>query len=275
MKKINIILVLLSLVALNSCAKKEAGLDKATLTLEELLKQNSQKVDANIVISANSTAYSLNSPSIVSQIDINAYFKNSDGKHVALESFDISKIRFTPDEGKNYLKTFSKGFTPNEFEAIKANLLGNEATIELLSSEFGSLKTNFYIPKPMTQKLEIQTLDINRNSNFKVKWEVDTKLANRNSEEEYVACTIHYQANYGSNRTNNNLPRENSVVYKAAKESTGEIEFTSNELSKLPTGSKVILTTLRGSQSIVNNSNNKSIAITAINYCSSNDLNVK
>lgn len=254
MKKSNLCILSLTLFIFLSCKKE--NISTATSTTEEVSlysKLTALTVNANNFISIKSIGnISINNPE---QIDIDGVFKDKTGKILKAETFQIAQQDVEEKPNVGYFKYLNTTL-PN-FKTLVSEFYENQVKVEVKSKEIGDISTAIYSPAIVQINLSndlIKNLKLNKTQGLTIKWTPDAKLNSGGEETPQVGASIVYHTAYLANITQQGLPTDNITVFKLANDSTGELNFTPQDLEKLPSKGEVRIFLARANQETVNTS---------------------
>jgi hypothetical protein len=275
MKKSIAFILSLALFTLFSCQKE--NISTATSTTEEVslyTELTALTGNSNNVIAIKSIGnISINNPE---QIDIDGSFKDKAGKLLKAETFQVAQhdVEQKANEGyRKYLNT-----TLPNFKALVPKFYDNQVKIEVKSKEIGDISASIYSPSIVQINLSndlVRNLKLNKSQGLTIKWTPDAKLNSGGEETQQVGASIIYHTAYLANTTQKGLPTDNITVFKLANDSTGELNFTPQDLEKLPSNGEVRIFLARSNQENVTTSTGQKVSIVSFSMSYLQDVIVQ
>jgi hypothetical protein len=262
-------------LALFSCQKE--NISTATSTTEEVSlyeKLTALNAKSNNVIAIKSIGnISINNPE---QIDIDGSFKDKTGKLLKAETFQVAQHEVAEKNNEGYYKYLNTTL-PN-FKSLVPKFYENQVKVELKSKEIGDISTSIYSPSIVQINLSdnlVKSLKLNKNQGLTIKWNPDAQLNSSGEETQQVGASIVYHTAYLANTTPKGLPTDNITVYKLAYDSTGELNFTPQDLEKLPSNGEVRIFLARANQGNVTTSTGQKVSIVSFSMSYLSDVIVQ
>jgi hypothetical protein len=236
---------------------------------ESLVKDDDSKIDGRIVLSADGMSGFPDEHFI----KVSSYYQDGEQKKAGMKSMRIGSLNIPKEENgeANYLQI---GKTVNN-QLFKSGriLFGKGIDINGLLPTEGNTSSariqaqDFYSPElinlELIQKEERVKSELYRDSDLKVKWNVDDK----NNGLVYVNLIC-------KPNSTSNLNTELKTIKKEVKDKEGEIIIEKKLLNSLPLNNDVTIIIGRGDQKTVK-VENKNVRITSYNTSSKTALIVK
>jgi hypothetical protein len=275
MKKSIAFILSLALFTLFSCQKE--NISTATSTTEEVSlyeKLTALNAKSNNVIAIKSIGnISINNPE---QIDIDGSFKDKAGKLLKAETFQIAQLDVEEKANQGYYKYFTTAL-PN-FKSFIPKFYENQVKVELKSKEIGDISASIYSPSIVQINLSndlVKNLKLNKSQGLTIKWNPDAKINSGGEETQQVGASVVYHTEYLANTTQKGLPTDNITVFKLANDSTGELNFTPQDLEKLPSNGEVRIFLARANQENVTSSTGQKVSIVSFSMSYLSDVIVQ
>jgi hypothetical protein len=263
MKKILNFMLMAGLIVLYSCQKNadpSGVVSEKDNSLYNILTGVRNDLNGNITITSSHAPYST-SPNT---FDLNGYFIDKKGSKTKADVFKIGSIDVNEEPNFRYYKYISDS-KPN-FNSMLSECFGKEVKVVVNSKEFGNLTYSIYSPSYVKVELSadvMKSLKFDKSKGLTLKWSPDSGLSARGDEEKKVGAAVVYHAGSSSNYEQVGMPKENVTAFKLANDSAGEVTFTPEELSKLPTNGFATVYIARANQDVVTSSAGQKVGITS------------
>jgi hypothetical protein len=275
MKKSIAFILSLALFTIFSCQKE--NISTASSTTEEVslyTELTALTGNSNNVIAIKSIGnISINNPE---QIDIDGSFKDKAGKLLKAETFQVAQYDVEQKANEGYRKYLNTTL-PN-FKALVPKFYDNQVKVEVKSKEIGDISASIYSPSIVQINLSndlVKNLKLNKSQGLTIKWTPDAKLNSGGEETQQVGASIIYHTAYSANTTQQGLPTDNITVFKLANDSTGELNFTPQDLEKLPSNGEVRIFLARANQESVTTSTGQKVSIVSFSMSYLQDVIVQ
>ncbi len=268
MKFIKINFLVLSLFAIFfSCQKEKFEESKSFVPGVGI---TNSKDRGNLSLVASSHSFRNESPT---SIDITGSFKDKNGNLVEVDEFVIGGIQIPSQSNNYYSSHLSELSSDAHFSEIVKSLNEGEVNIEIRDSKLGDLSTSFIIQTPIKLEIPNHTYgELKKEDGLRIKWNPNSNGIIGNRTDEQIGVAVSYKPAITKFRTNQtNLPDEPISVHKIALDSDGEVYFSAEELSELPTNGIAIIYIGRGEQVTIEYNQVDNI-LTYVTFSTSEDL---
>lgn len=250
---------------LSSCQKESQG-----EFIQESFLPNLISSKSNLSIVATSYSYADQSPYA---IDIMGSFVDDNDNLIDIDELIVGGIPINKGEDKRYLENFNVLSDKDNYSTIVESMTGTDVELRFNDKKFGELQTEITVADPIKLQLPKNHQGILRKSEgIAVKWNPDSNINNNAKSEgdELVVAAVTYHSGL-SQRIDPGLPSENITVKKTVQDVSGEVYFSPEELSGLPTNGIIIIYIGRGEQVVVEYAAVENI-ISYLTYSSSQEL---